>query len=184
MNNLIQLLMENGLLQFGWFEPGGTPFRSKLDMLPAYPEALAEIITAAKPYTAGMNRLVCTTEALPFGVGLSLATHIPLVYSRGSTEAPSHDLVGAYDIGHPALLLVNTLDDSPNIARLVMNARSIGLQVHHMLSILDIGGVPMPVEVTTQALLTLSDVVNTLVGAERLPAGHAQAVLSWLKSRQ
>jgi len=180
MNNLIKLFIESGMLQFGWFEPGGIPFRLMLDTLPAYPDTLKEVISAAKSYTANMNRLVSTHDALPLGVGLSLETNIPLVYSRGSAEAPSYDLVGAYDINHPTLLLVNTLDNAQNIQKLVTNARSVGLQIHQVLAILKINIPPMPADMRVEYLLDLRETVTFLVDAGRLPKGHGQAVGDWL----
>jgi hypothetical protein len=130
-----------------------------------------------------MSRLVTTVDSLPFGVGLSLETGIPLVYSRGSGEAPSHDLVGAYDIGHPTLLLMNALDGTQNLQKFVANARSVGLQIHHLLTILRVGEAPTFGDITVQSLLNLHDLVKSLVDAGRLPAGHRQAVLDWV-SRQ
>lgn len=180
MSNLIDLFIKTGLLQFGWFEPGGTPFRLNLDMLPAYPDVLKELVLIAKPQAADMSRLVCTADALPFGVGLSQETNIPLVYSRGSAEAPTHDLVGAYDIGHPALLLVNTLDNIQNTHKLVMNARNVGLQIHHALAIFNLIPILTPTDITVQSLLNLRDVVHMLVNDERLPTGQGKAVLEWL----
>jgi hypothetical protein len=183
MNSLIRLLMENGLLQFGWFEPGGMPFRLNLDMLPAYPDVLKEVISAAKPYADGMSRLICTMDTLPLGVGLSLETNISLVYSRDSTEAPFHDLVGAYDTDHPTLLLVNILDNTESTIKLILKARNVGLQIHHMLAFIDLGIARLPSDIKLHSLINFDGEIEALMTEGRLTVRHGHTVIDWLNSK-
>jgi hypothetical protein len=181
VNKLTTLLLETGLLQFGWFEPGGVPIRLNLEMLPAYPDVLREFIALAKPYTTNIHRLISVHAALPLGVGLSLETNIPLVYSRGTANSATYDLVGAYDIGHPALLLVNTLDDTPNIIDFVISARSVGLQIQHILAIVKTNATPMPDGITGHSLFDLHNAITQLMNDNRIPARHGEAILDWLE---
>src|SRR5690349_104106 len=117
MNPLVTLLMDAGLLQFGSFIEQGkeTPFRANFEMMPSYPDVLSQVANelarliprgaeddAVTPENT-IDHLLCTWDSLPLGVALSLRTNVPLVYSRGSSAEPVHDLVGAYDIGHPAV---------------------------------------------------------------------------------
>lgn len=181
MNKLTGLMLEAGLLQFGWFEPEGIPLRLSLEMLPAYPDILAQIVAEGMKHTSNMNRLVCTIDALPLGVGLSLKTNIPLVYSRGSGEAPYHDLVGAYDIGHPALLLVNALDNTESTTKLIHKARSVGLQIQYIVAIMDLGIPEIAPDIEVYTLLSLENEIQALIAEGRLASGQGQAVLNWLK---
>lgn len=188
MDNLITLLMDAGLLQFGWFE--GVPFKLHLDMLPAYPDVLKALAVAAKTQTQPihtLSRLVSTNDALPFGVALSLETGIPLVYSRGSGEGAVNDLVGAYDIGHPALMLVNTWtrNDIQRVSDLITGARRVGLDIRQALTIVEVDtqNTHLGVDVSVHHLLKLTNIVEILVDGGRMPVGQGEAVLDWLADR-
>jgi hypothetical protein len=153
-------------------------------MLASYPAALEAVVEAAQTAMQGAtyNRLACTFDALPFGVALALRTGIPLVYSRGSAEQPVSDLVGAYDIGHPALLLTNSVGWEAYPAHLVKGARRVGLEVRTLLTILETRPVADEVgeDLTVLPLLRLADVVGELEAAGRLPMRHAEAVRAWV----
>ena len=179
---LVHLLLETGLLQFGNFDDS-TPLRLSLAMLPAYPDVLRMIVAHSKSLVdkIEVNRLLCTTDAMPFGLGMSLEMNIPLIYSRGSAAAPVYDLVGAYDIGHPALLLTNVLDGQHDLSSLIAKARQVGLEIHTVLAILDLGITDSSHTVRWISLLQLSAVVSHLVATEQIPPGQAQAIQSWIE---
>lgn len=176
MTDLTAALMQCGLLQFGTFGEDSAPFHLNLHMLPAYPDSLRQIAAQAAPLVQPYDRLVSMADAVPFGVALALQTGIPLVYSRGSQDAAVHDLVGAYDIGHPAVLLANTPDADG--AALIEGARRVGLNIHHMLVIVDTG--QMVDGVDMQALLSLRSMADRLAKDGTLPDGHARLVAQWL----
>lgn len=182
--DLTLLLLETGLLQFGRFAQGADwrPYRLNLEMLPSYPDVLEQIIEWASSKTGKVDHLVCLPSALPFGVGLSLRTSVPLVYSRGTQDAPVFDLVGAYDIGHPAALLANDLTQLEDVERLWTEARCVGLDIRRVLVIVD-EGQPVPEKYGLEALLLLPDMVRQLIATRRLPAGHGQSTLDWLNRR-
>ncbi|PJF38935.1 MAG: hypothetical protein CUN55_15815, partial [Phototrophicales bacterium] len=91
-------MLSTGLLQFGAFNLGETvqPFRINLDLLPSYPEVLHHITTLSDDLLKNVHydHFLSTTDAIPFGVALSLHTSKPLVYSRGGKLSPAYDLVG------------------------------------------------------------------------------------------
>jgi len=180
MNPLAQRLMDTGLIQFGWFQNGGAtqPFALSLDMLASYPDILDQAASQAEAILSSLQvtRLICTTNAVPFGVAVSLRTGIPLVYSRGAGEAPVFDLIGAYDIGHPTLLLTNSLGWNDSPTTLIKGACRVGLEVHTALPILEVRSEPS--DFSVKPLLRLADMVNEL----DLPPHHAQAVLQWINS--
>jgi hypothetical protein len=118
-----------------------------------------------------------TASAIPLGVGLSLHTRIPLAYSRGTDAAPVFDLAGAYDIGHPTLLVAN--QPEPRLEQLMSNARTVGLDVRLILVIVD-DGAWRPDTTPMQALIHLATVVDTLTETRILPMGQAQMVKAWL----
>lgn len=179
-------LLDAGLIQFGWFRRDGAsvPVALHLDMLASYPDLLQQAALEAQNKVAGLraNRLLCTADALPFGVAVSLGCGVPLVYSRGTTDAPVFDLVGAYDIGHPALLLTNSLGDGDTHSLLVSAARRVGLETHALLTILEVRPAPQPDDLAVMPLLRLADIVREMGDDRRLAAGHARAVLDWIES--
>ncbi len=184
MITLAQQLIECGLIQFGWFERDGAtlPVDVHLEMIASFPDILAHLVAESRAVvdTAQFDRLLCKADSIPLGVAISLASGVPLVYSRGTSEALTSDLVGAYDGGHSTLLLANTVDAVRDLQPLVSSARRVGLQVNTLLTILEMR--PMqPIEGLAQvSLLRLEVVVRDLSADHRLPAGHAQVILDWV----
>jgi hypothetical protein len=170
------LLLRAGLLQFGRFAYGGEwqPYQFKLELLPSYPDILEHLTDLSLPLIKDVDHLVCPLSALPFGISLSLRTGIPLVYSDSGSS-----LVGAYDIGHPALLVANNLHAAPDLKRLIVHARHVGLDIQKALIIADEGRRKLD-EVEVEALLDLSEIVTSFIQAGRLPAGQGWLVLDWL----
>lgn len=187
-NDLIPLLLDAGLLQFGRFitKHGIIPLRTHLEMLASYPDVLAVVVERAATEISGLqvDRMLCGPSALPLGTALSMKTGIPLVYSRGSHAPAVNDLVGAYDIGHPTLVLANSLDAGDELALLVQKARHVGLETHTALVVLDTGHSIALQDVELRVLLRLEAVVSELAGSGRLPAGHAQQMRMWLDANR
>lgn len=183
MTSLGTLLLETGLLQFGRFHEDGVvkPYCLHLDLLPSYPDVLAQITELALPHVGAVDHLLSTGDALPFGVGLSLKTQIPLVYARGTQAATVHELAGAYDIGHPALLLANT--STPQLFNLVRRARVVGLETQAILTIVN-EGLYSTTDIPTESLLNLPDMIPELLESGHLPAGQAQMVQHWIKTNR
>jgi len=180
MKSLITLLLETGLLQFGRFHEDGVikPYYLHLNLLPSYPDVLSQITEQALPFVGKVDHILSAADSLPFGVSLSLKTQIPLVYARGTQAATVHELAGAYDIGHPALLLANML--APPLFDLARKAHIVGLETQAILTIVD-EGLYSTSEVLTQSLLNLPDVIPELVDSGHLPIGQAQAMQCWIE---
>jgi hypothetical protein len=157
-----------------------------LEFLPAYPDVLQCVVDLARPLLNedSVSRLLCTADALPLGVALSVQTQIPLVYSRGSASPPVHDLVGAYDSGHPAVLLTNVLSDEKPITILAAHAKRAGLEAHRLIAIIDLGTTVPPHGLETQAILKLPEIVRKLASSGKLAVGQAEAAEYWLAQRQ
>lgn len=187
---LSRLFVEAGLLQFGRFYDGANgemrPFRLSLEYLPAYPEVLGQVAAAAESRLDGLNvqRLVASADAVPFGVALSLRTGISLVYSQDSGREAVYDLAGAYNIGHAAALLTNTLEDGERLAPFIASARRVGLEIHTLAAVIDTAcNLALP-GISVEPLLRLPEVVQGLEAARQLPPGQCRAVLDWIRHRQ
>ncbi len=181
---LARLLFDAGLIQFGWFEHGDAtqPVAVQLAMIASFPDILARLAEAAVASLdlARYDRLLSVVDALPLATALSLASGVPLVYSRGTAEPASADFVGAYDGGHPALLITNTVGAGRDLRPLVSKARRVGLEVNTLLTVLEVRA-EAPIEgVQIVPLLRLEDVVRQLSADARIPANHVQATLEWI----
>jgi orotate phosphoribosyltransferase len=179
MNPLAQQLVEAGLLQFGSFHVNGveSPVQTHLEMLPSYPDVLRAIVQAMAPLVPRDDHLLATADAVPLGVALSLEAGVPLVYSRGTGEAAVFDLVGAYDIGHPASLVTNVLLDEDSTLKLAKKAESVGLEVGRVLCVLNLRVRPF----SATALLSLEDLLDDFVREGMLPERESRAVRAWLR---
>jgi hypothetical protein len=180
LDKLLPLLLENGLLQFGRFERDGNvvPLLVNWDMLPAYPETLhyiVELVSSNIP--VDVERLVCTADSVPLGVGVSLHSQIPLVYSRGKGQDPVHDLVGAYDVGHPALLLTNALSSATHTQQFITQAKKVGLHIQQVIAISDVGNAHA--DDAMKALIPFAEMLAWLEGRGQITQGQAQAVYGW-----
>lgn len=173
-------LLEAGLLQFGRFD--GIPFRLSLDLLPSYPDILQLVVQAGAPLVRGnsVDHLVCTVDSVPLGIALSISTDTPLVYSRGTEKPAVYDLVGAYDVGHPALLVCNVWSGDGYTLHLIEKAKKVGLEINTVLTLLDIRDEVVE-GLNIHSLLRLGDVIETLQATGQLPQGQANAVLEWLQ---
>lgn len=178
------MLLDAGIIQFGRFASTlqAAPFRLNLELLPSYPRILAMAAQMLTEYTRGMERLLCTAEAIPLGIVISQDTQIPLVYSRGSQDATVHDLVGAYDVGHPTLLLTNSITNTPRLDAVVKRAFSVGLQVQQICCLLAIDLTDSIDNVPIYTVLQLQSLVTQSVAKGRLSAKFAEAIDQWLET--
>jgi len=181
MDALIEQFWGAGLIQFGRFDEDGVPFKIVFDLLPSYPDIWSNVLERLI-LLADVNRyerLLASSEALPLGTLLSFLANVPLVYSRGTGREGVYDLLGAYDVGHPALFVANTWQNSHE--GLIHKAKKVGLEIHTAWVLMTTGKVTanMP-NLTIHSLFRLEDVMLDLHTAKKLPTGQVDAVLAWL----
>jgi len=176
---MIRELLEHGILQSGLFQNGNgtSPYRLRLEMLPAYPQFLGEISRQVVRHMSEVqvDRIVADADATPIGVLVSVATGIPLVYSRGRGEPPVHDLVGAYDVGHPAILLVG--QHSGENSTLITNCARVGLEVQRMIPLIGDASIDGVVPVTP--IMRFSEMIQAAAVDGLIPEQQAQAILAY-----
>ncbi len=174
-------LLETGLLQFGLFQEDETqlPYRLRLEMLSAYPELLQNVVYRGVQSLMGIqsfNRLIAHPDAIPIVSAISLHTSVSLVYSRGRGELPVYDLVGAYDVGHPACLVVNSI--TPDIHTFLINAQKVGLEIHTILEIVSLG--QKIANIDNRSVFTIQELIHELRLSNAIPDNMAQTVLQSL----
>lgn len=172
-------LLDTGILQFGLFVEDGKeyPYRLRLEMLSAYPELLQNVLYRGVQALVGVppfDRLVAHSEAIPLATALSLNTGVSLVYSRGRGELAVHDLVGAYDVGHPACLIVNTI--TPDVESFLADAKRVGLEIHTILEIVSTGKTIDGIE--CRAIYSINVLIHELQQLNLITKHLAQNILS------
>lgn len=174
-------LLETGILQFGLFVEANQnkPYRLRLEMLSAYPHLMQQVIyrTIQALPTQTFDRLVSHSDCVPIASAISLNTGISLVYSRGCGEISVHDLVGAYDIGHPACLIVNTWDESMNI--FLADCHRVGLKIHSIVEIIGLGQVTDGI--THHSVYTLEAILHELYLSKTISEEHIQSIQPYIE---
>jgi orotate phosphoribosyltransferase len=145
-SSLAVQLARAGLIQFGRFvQPDGAiwPVAAHLGWLPSYPALLRDVAASLGALLEGIaaNRLLTTANAIPLGVALSLHTELPMVYVVGEVRdyTAAFAIEGAYDVGHPTVLLSDLLIGAAQAKAITALAKRVGLEVHAILSVLDLG---------------------------------------------
>ncbi len=175
-DNLYHLLIDTGLVQFGLFGKSEAPYVVHTQLLPSYPDVLEAITEQAASYLSpDVEHLLCLPESLPFGVALSLRTQLPLVYSLGTDASGVHDLIGAYDVGHSACLLLNTWEDERDILPLIEKARRVGLEVKTILTLFSMDALQQNSVVVT-SVINLNTMIQSLIHDGLLSPQIAQSI--------
>jgi len=141
------LILKHGLVQFGhFFDSDHTfvPFKINLNWMVSYPDVLRAAAFNVQDHFSRrgesikqFERILCPFDTLPVATLVSDATGIPIVYSRNRGESVIEDLVGAYDINHPTLLLSNSNITETNLGELCRHAYRVGLHVNFELVLVE-----------------------------------------------
>jgi len=184
-------LTRAGLIQFGRFvQPDGViwPVAVHLRWLPSYPALLRDVAASLGTLLDGVkaDRLLTTTDAIPLGVALSLHTNLPMVYVSGEERdyTAAFAIEGAYDVGHPTVLLADTLIDPAQAQAITALAQRVGLEVHTILSVLDMGlGAHEALTAagyTLRCALVLREVLPVLAEEGLIPPTMRATVENWM----
>lgn len=182
MDTFADLLVNTGLLQFGRFEQDGYPasVRLSFDLVAAYPEVLQQIVAVVRGVLTnrGSDRLLVPPSGIAMGGALSFSTGIPLIYSRGCGEEAVFDLVGAYNAGHRATLIVPIdLDITEAFLRAVTR---VGIVIEGVVAVVGTGGASA-YQGERVTLFELCALVSNLRDRGRIPARQAQLALDQIK---
>lgn len=180
MDTLIEQFWGAGLIQFGRFED--VPFKIQFELLPSYPDIWSNLLDRLIKLVdiTRYERLLAPADSLPLGTLLSYSANIPLVYSKGTGRDGVYDLLGAYDVGHPALFVSNVwAGTEKTYPALIQKAGRVGLELDKALVIMTYGD-NHPSDTPIQSLFRFEDVVKTLHDAHKLPIGQMNAVLEWI----
>ncbi|MBN1679977.1 MAG: hypothetical protein JW966_06765 [Anaerolineae bacterium] len=188
---LILALANVGLIQFGrYVQPDHTvwPVAVNLRWLPSYPDLLRTVAGALEPLllSTDADRVLTTADAIPLGVALSLRTGRPMVYPYGDVRdyTAAYVIEGAYDVGHPTVLLSDVLIDAAQAKAITALARRVGLDIHSVLAVIDLGlGADRALRASGYAVssvLALRDALPVLHAHDLLTSSMQTAAEVWL----
>lgn len=187
MDELLRAFHENGLIQFGRFithEQDIEPLLISFEFLPSYPQLLTQTAQRLKMLCGetfgAFDFLFCAAEGIPLGMAMSLQTDRPLLYST-HRAAHARDFIGAYDVGHPAVLIVPVFDDEEKITRLARDVQRVGLEMVGIVSLLKLSA---PHRLHVVSLYDIDTVLDTFGTQGWLPATQESQVRQWLANRR
>jgi len=126
--------------------------------------------------------------ALPIGTAVALVADKPLIYTR--KEAKTHglgkDVEGIWHPGERVVVIEDLITTAGSILQTVERLRALGLRVEHAIVLIDReqGGAAnlAAAGVTAHAVVTVSEMMETLVQTGKLAEDKRQEVLQFIRN--
>lgn len=162
MSHLLHILYQHGLIQFGRFSEGEdnfTSIRTNLSLLPSYSIVLNKVVLDLYEYICELNTeyVLATHDAIPLGTHVAKLLDVPLLYQSTSDKTPANHIVGAYDVGHPTVIVANVAKHA-DLQGLLDDASRVGLEVIYSIAILSLNDKASGIQ--TEALFHSNDIDN------------------------
>jgi orotate phosphoribosyltransferase len=191
--SLITNLYDMGAIKFGEFilKSGETsPVYLDLRMLVDRPATLRRIARMMQALAADLtfDRIAAIPMAgLPIGVAFSLAADIPLIYPRPSVKTHGTERVieGSYRPGEQVLIVDDVISRAQSKFEAIDLLETVQLQVRDIFIVVDrqMGGTEVLAAhgYTVHAIMTLQDVLDTLLSLDRITYDQHQFITAWLE---
>jgi len=185
-------LHEAGCVQFGQFKLKSgllSPIYVDLRLLVSHPPLLRRVgsLLAERAQAFKFDVLAAIPyAAVPIGVAVSLAMDLPLVYPRKEVKdyGAERSVEGAFKPGQTALLIDDLITKGHSKIEAIAPLEAAGLKVKDVLVLVDReqGGVEEldAHGYAVHAVLTLSQILDVLVGAGKLAADRRDEIKLWL----
>lgn len=190
--SLAKTLFDTGAVRFGQFTLHSgrvSPIYLDLRVLVSYPEALQEVAAAyAQKLTAlTYDRLAAVPYAgLPIGVAISLLTGQPLIYPRKEVKSygTGKGIEGVWQAGQTAVMIEDLVTSGDSVIQGIQVLRQAGLVINEAVVLIDReqgGRENLAAEgVALQAVTTLRELLEGMVGCGRITAEQQQTVVAAL----
>lgn len=185
-------LHKAGCVQLGQFKLKSgllSPIYVDLRLLVSHPPLLRRVgsLLAERAQVFKFDVLAAIPyAALPIGVAVSLAMDLPLVYPRKEVKdyGTERSVEGAFKRGQTALLIDDLITKGHSKIEAIALLEAAGLKVKDVLVLVDReqGGVEEldAHGYAVHAVLTLSQILDVLVGAGQLTAARRDEIKTWL----
>jgi orotate phosphoribosyltransferase len=192
IEELALALHEAGCVQFGQFKLKSgliSPIYVDLRLLVSQPRLLRRVgeVLAGRAQTFRFDALAAIPyAALPIGVAVSLALDVPLIYPRKEVKdyGTERSVEGAFERGQSVLLIDDLITKGHSKLEAIAPLEAAGLNVKDILVLVDReqGGVEEldAHGYAVHAVMTLTQILDALVGAGKLTAACCDKVKSWL----
>jgi uridine monophosphate synthetase len=196
IDEIAAALFDIGCVKFGSFKLKSglmSPIYLDLRLLVTHPRVLRAVgaAMAATVRERGLqfDRLAALPYAgLPIGVAVSLELERPLIYPRKEAKeyGTAKLIEGAYDAGEVALMVDDLITRGTAKIEALKPLLDEGLIVRDILVLIDReqGGAEELAArgVALHAVMTLTQVLDSLVSSDRLPPAKREEVLAWVAS--
>jgi orotate phosphoribosyltransferase len=192
---LVRGLYAAGCVKFGAFKLKSgliSPVYVDLRLLVTHPALLRQVAQAlgALAHDLTFDRLAAIPYAgLPIGVALALELNRPLIYPRKEAkEYGTRQLIeGEHAAGETALLVDDLITRGHSKIEALAPLEGAGLRVHDIVVLIDReqGGREELAErgYALHSVLTLREILDALVEADKVTAEKRDEVLTWIKSQ-
>lgn len=187
--SLIVGLHDLGLVRFGKFKlkTGKTALvRLNFGPLVSRPATLRRIAHVMQAYAAQFpfDQLAAIPDAsLPMGIAVSLTMDRPLVYPR--RVGTEYHVEGAYRRGETVLLVGGLITRSEEVLSIISLLKSRRLKIKHVLALIDLQtrgeDVLSRQGIVLQSVLTLPEILDTLLSVGRISKRRHRSVTAWLE---
>jgi uridine monophosphate synthetase len=186
-------LHDIGAVQFGRFRlHSGRESRIYIDLrvLVSFPDALREMTAAYRTVLDDLrfDLLAATPLAgLPIGTALCLDMNRPLIYPRKTSKSygTGKNIEGRWSIGQTAVVIDDLITSGDSLLETIASVKAAGLKVTDAAVLIDReqGGREMLAAqgYRLHAVMTLHQLLQTLVEQERLTGRHRDEVLASLR---
>ena len=193
--SLIISLHDLGAIQFGEFtlKSGVTsPVYLDLRLLVNRPATLRRVARMMQAEAAHLtfDRLAAIPMAgLPIGVAFSITADIPLIYPRPDVKqhGTSRYIEGSYKPGECVLVIDDVISKAHSKLEALALLEAVRLKITDVMVIVDrqMGGAAVLEKkgYHVHHLLTLSDILDTLLELDRMTSSQYEFVSAWLKEQ-
>jgi uridine monophosphate synthetase len=192
LEELSLALHQAGCVQFGQFKLKSgllSPIYVDLRLLVSHPPLLRRVgdVLAERAQAFHFDVLAAIPyAALPIGVAVAMAMNVPLIYPRKEVKdyGTERSVEGAFRPGQTALLIDDLITKGHSKIEAIALLQAAGLKVKDVLVLVDReqGGVEEldAHGFEVHAVLTLSQILDALVGAGQLSADRRDEIKLWL----
>lgn len=192
--SLIKSLYQIGCIQFGEFKLKSGQTSSvymNLRKIISYPDVMRMVAKAMWEETRGSQfDLVCGVPytALPIATCISLEHNIPMIMRRKEKKdyGTKQSIEGEFQPNQSCLIIEDVITTGGSIIETAVDLENAGLKINDVVALIDReqgGKKNLSEKYQTHTILTLSEILQTLLQSDLLPATERSLIETFLKER-